>query len=105
MSSMVPEASAESLLAAFEDARKVDVAGLAGNLARSVVQFYGAPQNQAYLAGCVIGAALTAGRMKPWAGILATMTCGYITQRAWLAAQDLHVMAEAARTSADPAQP
>jgi len=68
---------------------------VAVNVVRGLADFYRQPENQAYLAGCVIGAGLGGGKMRPLPGILFTMVCGLIARQAYYAARDLHAIAKA----------
>lgn len=72
---------------------------IAGSLARDFTRFYTEPENQAYLAGCVIGAALSP-RMRFLPGVLFTMVCGLAARQGWKLADgmrsDLRQIARAA---------
>lgn len=72
---------------------------MAGNLASGFARFYMEPENQAYLAGCVVGAALSP-RMRFIPGVLFTMMCGLAAREGWKLADsmrsDLRSIARAA---------
>ena len=68
--------------------RRNQIAELAGNVAESAVNFYGEPENQAYLIGCMVGAVMQP-RMRFVPGLIVTMICGYAAKMTYRLADDI----------------
>lgn len=63
--------------------------------ARSLTAFLARPENQAYLAGCVLTAGFAPRRISPWAGIVMTICGGLAARQAYLTARDIASIARA----------
>lgn len=75
---------------------------MAGDLARDFAGFYMVPENQAYLAGCVIGAVIQPPRMRFIPGVLFTMVCGLAARQGWKLADSMRSdLREIARAAGD----
>ena len=77
---------------------------LAGEAASGMVRFYGEPQNQAYLFGCVAGAVIMPARVRLIPGLLFVMGCGLAARSAWSLADSMRSdLRKLARTAKDDA--
>lgn len=65
-----------------------DLPEIIGDAAKSMAEFWSEPGNQAYMAGCVVGAAF-APKMRLLPGIIVTIACGLAARGAYRLAEDI----------------